>query len=209
MDEKNLIPNTDFKNDKGLVSLSFRKVDGGFYLTENFSKSEYAITNTGGIHGLINQVGVEMLKELDVRFQRSKKNDVVTIEFQIREGAYPLLFGAGIIGLNAGGITEATLFAQLMSSVVYVLGVSPTIFGGKKYKTTRDGFAMFMEDVRKTSVGPFVRPMVNNDPFFNPFGFGGGIIQTAQPVDFIEVVESSNLSPTGMESQDSRGRIKV
>jgi len=218
MDTEQLkIPNTDFRNDKGLVTLSFRKVDGGFFMTEGFSKAEYAIPHAGAIHGLISQVGSEMLLELERRFKSMKKNEVLTTDFQIRQGGLSFMFGQGIIGLT--GPTESTLISHIMNTVVYVLGVNPTIFGGKKYKTTQDGFVMFVEDIKKNYSSPYksVFRSAENAPFFTDGGFGypGQIIpltnvgHQTNNVDFIEIIDNSNLSSESGDTTTEKGRIRA
>jgi hypothetical protein len=220
MDEQqSKIPNTDFRNDKGLVTLSFRKVDGGFFMTEGFSKAEYAIPHAGAIHGLISEVGKEMLMELERRFKSMKKNEVLTTDFQIRQGGLSFMFGQGIIGLT--GPTESTLISHIMNTVVYVLGVNPSIFNGKKYKTTQEGFVMFVEDIKKNYSSPykdvFRSPETPN--FFGSVGYPGTIIplnsyaQGIGNVDFIEVVNDSHLSSGHNESPSDtvteKGRIRT
>lgn len=206
------IPNTDFANSRRMVSLSFRKVDGGFYMKENFSGKEYAISNTGQIHATINDVGKSMLMILDTLWKDAKKNDVNTIEFQIKKGGLSFLFGNGMIGLDMSN-QETTLITHIMNSVVYVLNINPSLFGGKKYKTNKEGYIMFIEDLKKLTGN---RPFVSGNQFVNDTPFIFGDIQEVTPqnygqADFIEVVtQDENLSSTDFGEQvTSKGTIRV
>lgn len=215
------IPNTDFSNDKGMVSLSFVKKDGGFYMRENFSKKEYAISNPGQINATVNNVGREMLIALERMFKEAKVNDVLTTEFQIRKGGLAFLFGAGIMSLGTSN-SESTMIGQLMNAMLYVLNINPSIFGGKRYKTNREGYIAFIEDIRKNQSsnrgfgeGP---GFVNDSSIFGPqireinnYNSGPGFFQTGGQQDstFIDYIEDTNLSENKGEQTDNKGRLRV
>lgn len=171
--EEVTIPNLDFTNKAGLVSLSLQKFEGGYFLRENNSGKKYPISGFGIVGQILSAIGTNLTKAVQQASDSCKIGEIFTMEFQIRKG-YPVLFnmavGSGLVSIdNTGGWRPVNYFGQMMAQTAFVCGLAPEFLS--QFPQSQEGWIQFTTHPNVANNPNFNKPVHSN--FMNPFGNQG------------------------------------
>lgn len=198
------IPNSDFNNKAGLVSLSLQKYEGGYFLRENISGKKLLVGGFGQLAQIVAGLGTHLLEHIQRTSDKCKEGGIFTIELQVREG-FPLMFnlsqGSGLLAIdNVGGWRPQNFFGQMMQQIGFLIGVGPEFLN--QFPQSQEGWVSFMSHPQVANNPNLSKPIHSNfNPMMNMMGMQPNMGFGADAFSFIPTI---NLESKVDQSQQSK-----